>query len=81
MDPKTLGFTDLEHNGGARYWRPDGTLALTQEANGEWRLLDVDGMPTNNTLPADHAHYVLSKRATHPADAVMRAWDYYATAR
>ena len=75
------GFTIDAADG--RYWNADETLGLVQNDDGTWTLLDVDGYPSNHTLQADEAEYILRRCADAGADAseAMRRWDAYASSR
>ncbi|MFO0447271.1 MAG: hypothetical protein ACK52I_01050 [Pseudomonadota bacterium] len=65
-----------------RKWNADATLGLSRDEDGRLRLLDADGSGANHALDDRRAAHILAiaMRENLDPSAVMRRWDYYASA-
>jgi len=73
------GFT-VDDDG--RAWNAGATLGVSRDEDGRLRLLDADGRGSNHALDDSRAAHILAIALREKLDpsAVMRRWDYYASA-
>lgn len=61
-----------------RLWTADGAWGLERNDDSSVTLLDRDGAPSNHTLSASDAAFIIGRAGL--GEDLMRRWDHYASA-
>lgn len=63
-----------------RAWNASLTIGLIENDDETLTLLDSEGYPSNNSLPVDHAEYILGRLNGLEPSEILARWDSYASA-